>query len=130
MNRWRAWESEDPTDDEIPSAKPPKDMVDLATQLINQKSSAFAADRYQDHYQSALKQLVQDKLKGAKIVAPGDEPRPKGANVVDLMEALKRSLGGSKPGDAKPAEKSGEKEPKVQDKRVAAKTKPRAKKPA
>ena len=63
--------------------------------MIAQKSSAFAAEKYEDHYQTALKQLVQEKLKGAKIVAPSEEPRPKGANVVDLMEALKRSVGGT-----------------------------------
>lgn len=92
-----AQELRDPADffDEIPGAKPPKDMVNLATQLINQKSSKFVADKFEDHYQTALKQLVQAKLKGAKIVAPQDDARPKGANVVDLMEALKRSVGGT-----------------------------------
>lgn len=91
-----AEELRDPADffDEVPSAKPAKDMVDLAAQLIQQKSSKFDAQKYQDHYQVALKKLVQDKLKGARIVMPGDEPRPKGANVVDLMEALKKSVGG------------------------------------
>ena len=100
-----AQELRDPVDffDEVPSAKPAKDMVDLASQLISQKSSPFRADKYQDHYQSALKELVQAKLKGNKIVAPSDESRPKGANVVDLMEALKRSIGGSK--SEKPAAK-------------------------
>ena len=99
-----AQELRDPNDffDEVPTAKPAKDMVDLAAQLISQKSAKFAADKFEDHYQSALKQLVQAKLKGAKIVAPGDETRPKGANVVDLMEALKRSVSGS----PKPAPKS------------------------
>ena len=93
-------ELRDPADffDEVPSAKPPKDMVELASQLIMQKSSKFAAEKYQDHYQTALKQLVQAKLKGAKVVAPNDEPRPKGANVVDLMAALKRSVSGTKGG--------------------------------
>ena len=123
-----AQELRDPADffDEVPSGKPPKDMVDLATQLISQKSSKFAADTYQDHYQSALKQLVQDKLKGAKIVAPSDEARPKGANVVDLMEALKRSVSGQKSGERTPEKTAA----KSSDKSPAAKSKPRAKKPA
>jgi DNA end-binding protein Ku len=123
-----AVELRDPADffDEIPSAKPQKDMVDLATQLIGQKSSPFAADKYEDHYQSALKQLVQEKMKGAKIVASNDDTRPKGANVVDLMEALKRSVGGSKaaetPAEPPPARSA--------DKPTATKPKQRTRKPA
>lgn len=79
--------------DEIPTAKPDKEMVDLAVQLITKKSSAFAPDKIEDHYQTALKQLVQDKVKGRKIIAPHEETRPKGTNVVDLMAALKKSVG-------------------------------------
>lgn len=80
--------------DEVPTSKPDKEMVDLAVQLIGKKSATFAPQKFQDHYQSALKELIQDKLKGRKIVAH-EEARPKGANVVDLMEALKRSVSGA-----------------------------------
>lgn len=79
--------------DEVPSTKPEKEMVDLAVQLITKKSGNFDASKYEDHYQTALRQLVQDKVKGRKIIAPHEEARPKGTNVVDLMEALKRSVG-------------------------------------
>lgn len=79
--------------DEVPTSKPDKEMVELATQLITKKSSTFAPEKYEDHYQTALKELVQAKLKGSKIIAPNEEARPKGSNVVDLMEALKRSVG-------------------------------------
>ncbi len=93
-------ELRDPADyfDEIPSTKPDKEMVDLAVQLITKKSSAFAPDKYEDHYQTALKELVQDKVKGRKIIAPHEETRPKGTNVVDLMAALKKSVGEAAPG--------------------------------
>ena len=64
--------------DEVPTAKPDKEMVDLAVQLITKKSSAFAPDKYEDHYQTALKQLVQDKVKGRKIIAPHEENAPEG----------------------------------------------------
>ena len=89
-----AGELKDPADyfDEVPTAKPDKEMVDLAVQLIEKKSEPFDAMKYQDHYATALRELVQDKLKGRKIVAP-HEDRPQGSNVVDLMEALKRSVG-------------------------------------
>lgn len=50
---------------------------------------------------------MQEKLKGRKIVAPHEEARPKGANVVDLMEALKRSIGQQQAsGGGKKAEKA------------------------
>lgn len=88
--------------DEVPSAKPDKEMVDLAVQLISKKSAPFKPDQYKDHYQVALRELVQAKLKGSKIIAH-EEQRPTGTNVVDLMEALKRSIGqgGEKEGPGK-----------------------------
>jgi DNA end-binding protein Ku len=104
-----AEELRDPADyfDEVPSTKPEKEMVDLAVQLIGKKSAPFKPEQYKDHYQVALKELVQNKLKGHKIVAH-EEQRPTGTNVVDLMEALKRSIGqgGDKSPPAKGAAKS------------------------
>jgi DNA end-binding protein Ku len=79
--------------DEIPSVKPDKEMVGLAVELMKKKSGAFQPDKFQDHYATELKKLLQDKLKGRKVVAPHEEARPKGANVVDLMEALRKSVG-------------------------------------
>ena len=88
--------------DEVPSAKPDKEMVDLAVQLIEKKSQPFDAAKYKDHYATALRELVQDKLKGRRIVAAQEE-RPQGSNVVDLMDALKRSIGQTAPAKRKPA---------------------------
>lgn len=79
--------------DEIPSVKPDKEMIGLAVELMKKKSSAFQPDKFQDHYATELKKLLQDKLKGRKVVAPHEEARPKGTNVVDLMEALRKSVG-------------------------------------
>lgn len=79
--------------DEVPSSKPDKEMIDLAVQLITKKSGAFNPAKFEDHYGTALKELIQQKLKGRKIIARPEESRPKGANIVDLMEALKRSVG-------------------------------------
>jgi DNA end-binding protein Ku len=90
---------------EIPKTKPDKEMVDLAAELIGRKASAFDAAKYEDHYATALKALIKDKLKGRRIVAYAEEERPKGANVVDLMEALRRSVGGKKPATTKAAPK-------------------------
>ena len=78
-------------------------MVDLAVQLVTQKSAPFRSEKFEDHYQTALKELVQEKLKGRKIVTAPEEPRIKGGNVVDLMAALRASIEGKKPTKGKPS---------------------------
>ena len=83
--------------DEVPPEKPAKEMVDLAVQLITQKSAPFRPEKFEDHYQTALGELVQEKLKGHKIIAAPEQPRIKGGNVVDLMAALRASIEGKKP---------------------------------
>src|SRR5690606_37983435 len=67
--------------DEVPSGKPDREMVDLAVQLIEKKSGPFRPEKFEDHYATALKALIRDKLKGRKIVAH-EEDAPRGGNVV------------------------------------------------
>ena len=88
-------ELRDPADffTEVPKEKPKKELIDLAVQLIEQKTSPFKPEVFRDHYQDALKELVQEKMRGRKIVTQDEAARPAGTNVVDLMEALKRSVG-------------------------------------
>ena len=92
---------------EIPKTKPDKEMIELATQLIEKKSGPFNPQKFQDHYATALRDLVQEKLKGHKIIAPHEDTRPQGSNVVDLMEVLKASLNarGNKEGKERKAPK-------------------------
>ncbi len=113
-------ELRDPADffTEVPKVKPQKELIDLAVQLIEQKTSPFKPEAYRDHYQDALKELVQKKMRGSKIVTHDDAARPSGTNVVDLMEALKRSVGHPGRGDttataaqAQPAPKKNAKPP-------------------
>jgi DNA end-binding protein Ku len=66
----------------------------LQAQLIEKKSSAFDPKKFEDHYATALRELVEEKRKGHKIIAHHEE-RLQGGNVVDLMEVLKRSIGQS-----------------------------------
>lgn len=87
----------------IPDSKPEKEMLELATKLIEQKVTHFDPKAYEDRYEVALMQMIREKLKGHKpIIASA----PERGNVINLMDALKASLG-----DAKPAAKSKTKAP-------------------
>ena len=80
--------------DDIQNVKVTKDMLDLAKHIVQQKTAEFEPDKFEDHYEAALTDLINQKRNGKTIAA---KPRPRGENVVDLMDALKRSIsGGSK----------------------------------
>jgi len=71
--------------------------VTLATQLIKQLAGPFKPDEFHDAYRENVEKLIEQKKKGQKITT---EPKPKRAPVIDLMEALKKSLqssAGAKP---------------------------------
>ena len=76
--------------DDIQDVKVTKDMLDLARHIVNQKAGRFAPEKFEDHYETALIELINEKRAG-KVIRPKE--RPKGENVVDLMEALRRSVG-------------------------------------
>src|SRR3569833_4697470 len=76
--------------DDIQDVKVTKDMLDLARHIVNQKAGRFEPDKFEDHYEPALIDLINEKRAG-KVIQPKE--RPKGDNVVDLMEALRRSVG-------------------------------------
>ncbi|MBR0906327.1 Ku protein [Bradyrhizobium liaoningense] len=82
--------SEEEYFDEIQDVKVTKDMLDLARHIVNQKTGAFEPEKFEDHYETALVELINEKRAG-KTIRPKE--RPKGENVVDLMEALRRSVG-------------------------------------
>lgn len=81
--------------DEIAEGSPDPEMLELAEALIAQKTTAFDPKAYEDRYETALMAMIKEKLKGQKPVVAAEPDR--GANVVDLMAALKASLGQSKP---------------------------------
>src|SRR3954451_16339206 len=78
--------------DEIQDVKVTKDMLDLARHIVNQKAGRFEPEKFEDHYETALIDLINQKRAG-KVIRPKE--RPKGENVVDLMDALRRSVGGA-----------------------------------
>jgi DNA end-binding protein Ku len=95
---------------DIPEAKVDPEMVDLATKLIAENTSEFNPGQFHNTYAVRLNELVQQKAKGKKLVVKAEEERPKGANVVDLMDALRKSVKGDKAGDkSTPTKKGGRK---------------------
>jgi DNA end-binding protein Ku len=102
------YEVRDPQEyfDEIDDVKITKDMLDLARHIVDQKSGRFEPDKFEDQYETALVDLINQKRAG-KPITPKE--RPRGENVVDLMDALRKSLGGaaaSTQAPKKPAKKS------------------------
>lgn len=87
----------------VPADKPNKEMVDLAIELIERKSGRFDPEEFENHYHTALRALVDEKMKGHKIVAKHEDTAPAG-KVVDLMAALRKSIGEA---PAKPSAKTG-----------------------
>jgi len=85
-----------------------KEMLDLAGHIVDTKMSRFDPSEFKDRYEEALAELVKAKAMGKKL-KPAPEPRKPG-NIVDLMDALRRSLGSSndnsEEGEAKPASKA------------------------
>ena len=99
--------------DDIPNLKIEKEMLDLAKHIVQTKSGHFEPDKFEDRYETALREVINKKAKGEKIEAKAPE-RP--SNVINLMDALKQSLAaerGEKTADAKPAAKKASKAAKA-----------------
>ena len=76
--------------DDIQDVKVTKDMLDLAKHIVEKKSGSFEPEKFEDHYESALTDLIDRKRSG---IRPTAKAAPKtGGNVINLMDALKRSL--------------------------------------
>ncbi|PIW55170.1 MAG: Ku protein [Sphingomonadales bacterium CG12_big_fil_rev_8_21_14_0_65_65_10] len=95
---------------EIDESKPKKELLDLATTLIEERSAPFDASEFEDRYVEALRKLIDKKAKSKSkkaIIEDVDEPGgSEGGNVIDLMAALKKSVGEKKSGAAKSGSKS------------------------
>jgi DNA end-binding protein Ku len=93
---------------DIPAIEPQADLIELATTLIDKKTGPFKPEAFRDHYIDALQRLIEKKRKaggGKRILENVDDEQPgKGGNVIDLMAALKKSVGtAAKEPAAKPA---------------------------
>jgi DNA end-binding protein Ku len=101
---------------DIGDHKPDADLLDMASMLIERKAGEFDPTEFHNRYVDALHRLIEkkQKSKGEKIIEEEDTAPPKGSNVIDLMAALKKSLGDEKkPAAKKSAAKkaSAKKEP-------------------
>lgn len=78
----------------LTSPRVPKEMVDLASHILDKKAGHFDPSKFKDEYELALRKLVKRKAGGKKIEreAPADDR----SNVIDLMAALQQSLKGRK----------------------------------
>ncbi|MEO6582338.1 MAG: Ku protein [Sphingomicrobium sp.] len=89
---------------DIGDAKPDADLLDLAATLIEKKTGEFDASDFHNRYVDALRGLIAEKQKkkGAKVIQDPDADKPtKASSVIDLMAALKKSLGGDEGSSAK-----------------------------
>lgn len=78
--------------DEIQDVKITKDMLDLAKHIVEQKSGHFDPGKFEDHYETALQDLLQKKQNGQPIAKVATRSE---GNVIDIMSALRASLKGS-----------------------------------
>lgn len=102
-------EVKDPAEffDPIKDVTPDPAMIDIAIRIIEQQQGAFEPKEFRDRYEDALRELIASKQKG---MAPKEMAEPDDTNVVDLMAALRASLGKNAPpekpaNDAKPPAK-------------------------
>lgn len=81
---------------DIPNPRIARDMIRLAEHILDTKAAHFDPKKFTDRYETAPRKLVKRKASGKKIEAAASEEKP--SNVVDLMEALRRSVGEKKRG--------------------------------
>ena len=78
--------------DNIKKVSVDEDQLSLAKELIKRKSAKFNPEKFHDEYEAALKELVEAKVKNEPL--PTEEPEPKRAKVINLMDALRKSVRG------------------------------------
>jgi DNA end-binding protein Ku len=76
--------------DDIADIKLPAEMRELAAHIVKTKSGHFDPEKFEDHYETALIELLRRKQEGKRIEPIRESPRP--SNVVNLMDALRKSV--------------------------------------
>lgn len=76
--------------DDLKGVNLDEDMVDLAAGIVDKKKAKFDPKKFEDHYETALVELVRSKKAGKKVQKAKPETKP--SNVVNLFDALRKSL--------------------------------------
>ena len=76
--------------DDIKKVSVDEDQLALAKELIKRKAAKFSAEKFKDDYETALKELVEAKIKNEPL--PKEEPARKKGKVINLMDALRKSV--------------------------------------
>src|SRR5262245_16396735 len=85
---------------EIPALELPKEMLELAKHIIHKMAGRFEPDRFEDRYEKALIELIRSRQAGTPVKP---QPTHRHANVINLMDALRRSVEGETRSPAKPS---------------------------
>ncbi|MFZ0851409.1 MAG: Ku protein [Hyphomicrobiaceae bacterium] len=93
--------SEESVFEEIPELKLPDQMVGLAEEIIDRMTGKFEPDKFEDRYENAMIELIRSKQAG--LPAKVEKAPARAANVVNLMDALRRSVEGDQGGKRKKA---------------------------
>jgi DNA end-binding protein Ku len=107
--------------DDISDTKLGKDAMELARHIVQTKSGHFHPEKFEDHYEKALRELIARKQAGERIEAPKARAP---AKVINLMDALKRSIaadGGIEKKPPAPSRKRREKKPASRSAKVTRK---------
>jgi DNA end-binding protein Ku len=106
--------------EDIPDLKLPEEMLELAAHIIERKSADFEPTAFEDRYENAVVELLKSKETGKPVAAP-EAPRP--SNVVNLMDALRKSIQSEKPVASKkaPSKTSSDRTPAKGSKKAPAK---------
>ena len=102
--------------DDIPNVKVTKDMLQLADHILNSKAAHFDPDKFEDRYEQALTDLIKAKRTGK---APPTLSTPRPSNVINLMDALRRSVKAERGGETRKSPRG--KAPRASKKRAAPK---------
>ena len=115
--------AEDAYFEDIPDLKLPEEMTDLAHVIIERKAGHFRPEEFTDRYEDAVVEMVRAKQAGLQPAAPSEQSRP--SNVVNIMDALRKSLAavGGPAASAKPGAKSAEPAVAAPRPKAASKTK-------
>ena len=79
--------------DDVPNVKVPPDMLKLAEHILESKRGRFDPSKFEDRYEDALRTLIKAKRAGKE---PPSLPAPRPSNVINLMDALRRSVKGER----------------------------------